>query len=148
VSLSNAEQTLKCTTQHFIRSAVNPIEKRYQTAIQQLRYRQLGSELGRFYSDTMFASKRSVNQNACRQIFVNKAGFCYFVPMKREAEASDALLEFIQHVGIPSALHTDGSKTQTLGNWKALVKNSTTLKQQKLNQTLLGKTGQKQGQGS
>jgi len=76
---------------------------------------------------------------------VNKAGFCYFVPMKREAEASDALLEFIQHVGIPSALHTDGSKTQTLGNWKALVKNSTTLKQQKLNQTLLGKTGQKQG---
>jgi hypothetical protein len=122
VSLSNAEQTLKCTTQHFIRSAVNPIEKRYQTAIQQLKYRQLGSELYRFYSDTMFASKRSVNQNACRQIFVNKAGFCYFDPMKREAEASDALLEFIQHVGIPSALHTDGSKTQTLGSWKALVK--------------------------
>jgi hypothetical protein len=51
VSLSNAEQTLKCTTQHFIRSAINPIEKRYRTAIQQLRYRQLGSELG------MFASK-------------------------------------------------------------------------------------------
>jgi hypothetical protein len=75
VSLSNAEQTLKYTTQHLIRSAVNPIEKRYQTAIQQLRYRQLGSELGIFYSDTMFASKRSVNQNACGQIFVNKAGF-------------------------------------------------------------------------
>jgi hypothetical protein len=53
----------------------------------------------------MLAAKRSVNQNACGQIFVNKAGFCYFVPMKREAEASDALLE---------ALHTDGSKTQTL----------------------------------
>jgi len=35
VSLSNAEQTLKCTTQHFIRSAVNPIEKRYRTTIQQ-----------------------------------------------------------------------------------------------------------------
>jgi hypothetical protein len=122
VSLSNAEQTLKCTTQHFIRSAFNPIEKRYRTAIQQLRYRQLGSELGRFYSDTMFASKRSVNQNACGQIFVNKAGFCYFVPMKREAEASDALLELIQHVGISSALHTDGSKTQTLGNWEALRK--------------------------
>ena len=44
VSLSNAEQALKCTTQHFIRCAVNPIEKRYRTAIQQLRYRQLGSE--------------------------------------------------------------------------------------------------------
>ena len=33
VSLSNAEQTLKCTTQHFIQSAVNPIEKWYRTAI-------------------------------------------------------------------------------------------------------------------
>jgi hypothetical protein len=116
--LSNAEQTLKCTTQHFIRSAVNPIEKRYRTAIQQLRYKQLGTELGRFYSDTMFASKRSINQNVCGEVFVNKAGFCYFVPMKREAEASDALLEFIQHVGIPSVLHTDGSKTQTLGSGK------------------------------
>jgi hypothetical protein len=42
--------------------------------------------------------------------------------MNREAEASDALLEFIQHVGIPSALYTEGSKTQTLGSWKALVK--------------------------
>ncbi len=63
-----------------------------------------------------------MNQNACGQIFINKAGFCYFVPMKREAEASDALLEFILHVDIPSALHIDGSKTQTLGNWKALVK--------------------------
>jgi len=29
MSLSNAEQSLKCTTQHFIQSAVNPIEKRY-----------------------------------------------------------------------------------------------------------------------
>jgi hypothetical protein len=122
VSLSNAEQTLKCTTQHFIRSAVNPIEKGYRTTIQQSGYRQLGSEFGRFYSDTTFASKRSVNQNACGKIFVNQAGFFYFFPVKREAKASDALLEFKQHVGIPSALHTDGSKTQTLVNWKALVK--------------------------
>jgi hypothetical protein len=70
----------------------------------------------------MFASKRLVNQNVCGQIIVNKAGFCYFVPIKREAEASVTLLKFMQHVGIPSALHTDGSKTQTLGNWRALVK--------------------------
>ncbi len=83
ISMSAAQQTLKYTTQQFIRNAVNPIERRYRTAIQQLRYRRLGSDLGRFYSDTMFATKRSVNQNTCGQIFVNKVGFYHFVPMKR-----------------------------------------------------------------
>jgi len=78
--------------------------------------------MGRFYSDTMFASKQSVNHYTCGQTFVNKAGFIHFIPMKKEAEASDALLEFIQHLGISSLLHTDGAKIQTQGEWKRIVK--------------------------
>jgi hypothetical protein len=65
--------------------------------------------MGRFYSDTIFTSKQSINQYTYGQVFMNKAGFIHFIPMKREAKASDALLEFIQHVGIPSHLHTDGA---------------------------------------
>jgi hypothetical protein len=61
LSFNTTQQTLKSTTKNFIRSALNPIEKRYRTAIQQLRYQQLRSEHGRFYSDTMFAIKRSIN---------------------------------------------------------------------------------------
>ena len=42
--------------------------------------------------------------------------------MTREGNACDALLGFIQQVGIPSALHTDGAKAQTLGEWKRITK--------------------------
>jgi hypothetical protein len=34
--------------------------------------------------------------------------------MEKEANASDALVELIQHVGIPSALLTNGAKALTL----------------------------------
>jgi hypothetical protein len=118
ITHSMAQNTLKVMTQKFIRSAINPIERRYRTAIQPSRYKQLGTQSGRFYSDTMFASKKSIHQHACGQIFVNNVGFYYFVPMTRKGNASDALMEFIQHVGIPSFLHTDGAKAQTLGEWK------------------------------
>ncbi len=122
IGIQQAEHTLKVTTQKFIRSSINPLEKRYRTAHQQLRYRQLGGEHGRFYSDTMFSTRKSINNNACGQFFINNIGFSYFVPMQRESEAPDALVEFIQHVGIPSAIHTDGSKVQTRGEWLKVVK--------------------------
>jgi hypothetical protein len=70
----------------------------------------------------MFAHSKSINNNACGQIFVNNIGFYHFTPMQKESEASNALVEFIQHVGIPSALHTDGSKVQTKGDWLKTVK--------------------------
>jgi len=84
---------------------------------QQLRYRQLGGTGGRFYSDTFFSTCKSVNKKSCCQIFVNNVGFYHITPMECESQASEALVEFIQHVGIPHHLHTDGAKTQTLGEW-------------------------------
>jgi hypothetical protein len=122
IGLQLAEQTLKVTTHKFIRSSINPMERRYRTSQQQLRYKQLGGDHGRFYSDTMFAYSKSINNNACGQIFVNNIGFYHFTPMQKESEANNALVEFIQHVGIPSALHTDGSRVQTKGDWLKTVK--------------------------
>jgi YD repeat-containing protein len=49
-------------------------------------------------------------------------GFYHVTPLDRESQASEFLLEFIQHVGIPSHLHTDGAKMQTMGEWKKIVK--------------------------
>jgi hypothetical protein len=37
--------------------------------------------------------------------------------MRRKAEAGDALVEFIQDIGIPSEMHNDDAKEQTLGKW-------------------------------
>ena len=70
----------------------------------------------------MFSSMKSTNGHTCGQIFVNNIGFYHFTPMNKESEASNALVEFIQHVGIPSKIHTDGSKLQSKGNWAKLIK--------------------------
>jgi len=117
IGIQSAEATLSATTQKTIRSSINPIERRYRTMQQQLRYRQLGGTGGRFYSDTFFSMRKSVNKKSCCQIFVNNVGFYHITPMECESQASEALVEFIQHVGIPNHLHTDGAKTQTLGEW-------------------------------
>jgi hypothetical protein len=122
IGLKLPEQTLQVTTHKFIWSNVNPMEWRYRTSQQQLRYHQLGGPHGRFYSDTMFAQSKSTNGNTCGQILVNKIGFYHFTPMQRESEAHNVLIKFIQHVGIPSELHTDGSKVQTKGEWLKTVK--------------------------
>jgi hypothetical protein len=49
-------------------------------------------------------------------------GFQKFIPTESKANAGDALKEFIQDVGIPSVLHTDGSPEQTHGTWAKVVK--------------------------
>mmetsp|Transcript_12766 Transcript_12766/g.18318 ORF Transcript_12766/g.18318 Transcript_12766/m.18318 type:complete len:134 (-) Transcript_12766:2796-3197(-) len=38
--------------------------------------------------------------------------------MRQKAEAGEALVEFIQDIGIPSEMHNYDAKEQTLGKWK------------------------------
>ena len=40
--------------------------------------------------------------------------------MQAKSKTGDMLAEFIQHVGIPSALHTDEAKELMLGHWKQI----------------------------
>ena len=70
----------------------------------------------------MFSCIRSINGHSCGQVFVNNTGFYHFVPMDKEANASDALIELIQHVGFLSALLTNGAKALILGEWKQVTK--------------------------
>ncbi len=113
-----AAQTLRVTTQKGIRNAVHPIVRRYATKQSRLRYNQLGSRHGRFYSDTFFANIRSTRRNVMAQLFVNDVKYLRIMPMQKKSEAGSALLELIQDIGIPSAIHTDGAKEETLGKWK------------------------------
>jgi hypothetical protein len=86
---------------------------------------QLGGKHGRFYSDTFFSMVKSLRGHTMGQLFVNDVGFYHFVPMKSKGETGDALLEFIQEIGVPGALHTDDAQrvdlwslgTGTQGPW-------------------------------
>jgi hypothetical protein len=71
ISLESANQTLRVMTQKGIRNAIHPIVRRYATKQSRLRYNQLGSRHGRFYSDTFFSNQTSVRGNNMAQLFVN-----------------------------------------------------------------------------
>jgi hypothetical protein len=110
-----ANDTIKASTQSFIRSAVHPIERRYRTKNNTLRYNHLNAI---FRSDTMFANLRSIAGHTMAQGFCTDFGFTKFVPMSRKSEAGYALQELIRDVGIPKGMHTDDAKELTLGTWK------------------------------
>jgi len=70
----------------------------------------------------MFAKTVSIRSNKCAQIFVNNIDFVKIIPMHRKAEAGDALVEFIQDIGIQSEMHNDEAKEQTLGKWLEVMR--------------------------
>jgi len=121
IGLTDASNTLKATTQSFIRNALHPIERRYRTKNVTLKYNQLKC---RFYSDTFFSSVKSSLQNTCGQLFVTDFGYSKFTPMHSRSEAGFALKELIQDVGIPKDLHTDGAKELTMGTWKKVCQDA------------------------
>lgn len=118
IGLETAKRTLAATTQLAIKNVIRPISRRYRTKQAQFRYNLLNCTI---YSDTMFSSTKSISGNNCGQLFANNKGFCKFIPMEKESEAGDSLAEFIQDVGIPKGMHTDGAKAETLGRWKQIT---------------------------
>jgi hypothetical protein len=117
-----ATKTRLVTTQKGVRRMSDHISRRFRTKQAALRYNQLGGKHGRFYTDTMFASTKSLHGNIMGQILVNDIGYTHFTPMKAKSEVPYALQEFIQDVGIPSIIHSDGAPELSKGHWKELCR--------------------------
>ena len=60
----------------------------------------------------MFRTTKSIHGNKCVQVFTNGIGYDLFYPLKKEANAADALNNVIQSVGIPMVLVSDGAKAE------------------------------------
>jgi hypothetical protein len=83
--------------------------KRYNTNNRQLRYRRLPVTV---YTDTMFSTILSIQDNKAAQIFCTDFGFVRAFPMKKEKEAREALSLLFHRDGVPNAMVMDGSKAQ------------------------------------
>jgi hypothetical protein len=70
----------------------------------------------------MFTSTKSIHGNKCSQVFTNGLGYNLFYPLKKEADATDALNEFVWLVGIPMELVFDGAHAETMGRFAEMVK--------------------------
>ena len=109
IGLSSAVQTLLVTTQKGLRNATHPVQKRFKR--QPFHRKRMAP--GKWFSDTTFFKKKSIiNGNSCAQLTTNGKGFATFLPLRSKACASDGLVHFINEIGIPEFLITDGSKEQ------------------------------------
>ena len=109
ISLKAATNTLRKTTQRFLRSAVLPLSRRYRTDMMFERK----TLRGQWSTDTMDGRCKSLDGNRYAQVFANKSYFSRIYPMDSKKKAGDALRLFCQEFGVPEKLTFDGSKEQT-----------------------------------
>ena len=110
INIATAINTLKRTTQKFLRSAVLPLSRRYRA--DRVFYRKTLS--GKWSTDTMDGRVKSLAGNRYAQVFANYAYFARIYPMDSKKKAGDALRLFCQEFGIPEDLTFDGSKEQNM----------------------------------
>ena len=118
IGLDTAEKTLEATTNKCTREVNGPIHSRFRRRLRQFKYKQLSAPHGEFSSDTMFSKVISLRGYTCGQVFTNDMYFIKFVPMRIKSEAPQALKLFIQQVGIPGQMHSDGAKEMASSEWR------------------------------
>jgi hypothetical protein len=69
---------------------------------------------GKFATDTLWATVRSLRQNNCAQIYSHKCGFqaAYVMPAATGETVGHSLLDFIHEFGAPEHLTCDGASVQ------------------------------------
>lgn len=117
IGLSKAQRTLEATTQSGVRTVLHPtLSRRFRTNDRQLRYRRLAHNM---FTDTLEASKTSwFRKNKYAQVFVTSFGWTRVFPMQKKSEAHHGLDLLAQRDGVPPTIIMDGSKEQTLGEFR------------------------------
>jgi hypothetical protein len=116
IGIEAAKSTRLVTTQKVIRIMIHPsLTKGYKTNDRQLRYRRLPVNM---YTDTMFSTILSRQDNKAAQIFCTDFGFVRAFPMKKEKEAHEDLSLLFHRDGIPNGMIMDGAKAYVEGEFR------------------------------
>ena len=119
IGLDAAKRTLKVTTQMGVRNVLAPGERKLRQRLNHLKFPNLK---GRFYTDTMFSKVKSLGGHTAAQVFTNGRGYDRFYPISKKSEAPEALISFVQDVGIPQELVSDNAEEQIHGRFEKLCK--------------------------
>ncbi|KAG7369925.1 reverse transcriptase RNA-dependent DNA polymerase [Nitzschia inconspicua] len=112
IGLQTAKDTMKATTQRGVRTSTRPMNKRVRVDHLDLHVRRMP---GTWYCDTVLARVKSLLGNICANVFTN-GRFTKVVPMKSRKEAGFSFQEFVNDVGAPELLVTDGASEFTGNN--------------------------------
>jgi hypothetical protein len=116
IGLKAAKRTRLVTTKRGIRGMIHPnFTKRYKTNYRQLRYRCLPVTM---YTDTMFSTILSRQNNKAARIFCTNFFFVRVFPLKKEKEAHEALSLLFHRYGVPNVMVMDGAKAQVEGEFR------------------------------
>ena len=123
IGLKTAMRTLKASTHKCIRST-GMLSRRYKTDKAQLRYKQLNKQFGTFYVDYLKVGSKSLRGYIGGTVYTNKLGFKAFFPCADEQGITTAatMRTFIEMVGLPPSLHSDGHNNFSEGAFKKLLR--------------------------
>jgi hypothetical protein len=117
IGIEAAKRTRLVTTQRVIRRMIHPsLMKRYNTNDRKLRYRHLPFTM---FTDTMYSTILSRQQNKASQVLCNDFGFVRSFPKMVESEAHEALSLLFHRDGVPNVTVVDGAKDQTEGEFRS-----------------------------
>ena len=107
IGLEMAKQTIKVTMQAGVQTMVRPVERRFQTRRNQLKFPMSNCLI---YSDMMFPKVLSVWKMNRTQVYIDTLGWDHFHPMKSQSEAGESLDHFVkENQWIPRTIITDGA---------------------------------------
>ena len=117
IGVKQARRTLDATTQKGLRTVLHPtLSRRFLTNDRQLRYRRLGHDI---FTDTLEAGTTSwFQKNKYAQVFATWFSWIRVFPMHKKSEAHHGLSSMAARDGIPPVIVMDGSKEQTMGEFR------------------------------
>ena len=120
IGLETVKQTIKVTMQAGVQTMVRPVERRFQTRRNQLKFLTSNHLI---YSDMMFPKVLSVWKMDCTQVYMDTLGWDHFHPMKSRSEAGEFLNHFVkENQWIPRTIITDGAMEEKGRNWRVNCK--------------------------
>jgi hypothetical protein len=116
IGLHSAKRTLERTTQRGVRDfTMSQGTRRLRHSTYQLMYRHIRSSV---YTDTMFASVKSLQGNKCAQIYTTWFQWIIAYPMASKADAHFTLDRLHREYGIFHTIIPDNAKELTAGEFR------------------------------
>ena len=88
IGLEKVKATLGDNTHIYARSAIMPLDNRYQTDLLSRKIRRLGVK---FFTDILFYDDTSVQVDKVSQIYADRGGFVHVLLMRYKAGVGDSL---------------------------------------------------------
>ena len=116
IAIENSRQMIARTTQRGLRSVLHPtLVQWYRTNDYQFQYRQLPMDL---FTDTVESGIASHRGNNYARVFAHHNTWCKAYPMKTKGQVYEALSLLFAQEGVPNKMIMDGSKEQTMGEFR------------------------------